>query len=176
MEMEQFIQRWNGQEGGAERANYILFLSELTDVLGIPQPEPADSRSTYRFEYPVEGDFGQKLRIDLYRENHFILEAKQSRLEHRSVSTSRQIRGQPPGRPLWASIAPQGGRRRARWEADMNAAFRQARGLAHRLSPEVDRPPFLITCDVGRQLFRVRRTFPGQGRAYRPLRESADRT
>lgn len=32
-----FIARWS-RSGGAERANYQLFLSELCDVLGVPLP------------------------------------------------------------------------------------------------------------------------------------------
>ena len=36
--IEAFISRWQGQEGGQERANYALFLTELCDVLGLPHP------------------------------------------------------------------------------------------------------------------------------------------
>ena len=39
--IEAFIARWQGREGGQERANYALFLSELCDVLGVPRPDPA---------------------------------------------------------------------------------------------------------------------------------------
>ena len=80
MDVQDFIDRWRGREGGAERANYVLFLRELTEALDLPIPEPADSRSTYRFEFPVQGDHGPPLRIDLYKRDAFILEAKQSRL------------------------------------------------------------------------------------------------
>jgi hypothetical protein len=41
---EPFITRWQGQEGGQERANYALFLTELCDALGLPHPDPADAR------------------------------------------------------------------------------------------------------------------------------------
>ncbi len=116
--------------GGAERANYVLFLTELTEALGLPRPEPADSRNTYRFEYPVDGDFGQKLRIDLYRENCFILEAKQSRLAanpfRRHEKSEAPVQEDLFGNP----VAPIGTQRRNRWTADMNAAFRQARDYA----------------------------------------------
>ena len=38
----------------AERANYIPFLSELCDVLGVPRPEPATGNGVpYRFERGV---------------------------------------------------------------------------------------------------------------------------
>jgi len=39
--VKRFIACWSGQEGGQERANYALFLSELCDVLGVARPEPA---------------------------------------------------------------------------------------------------------------------------------------
>lgn len=39
MNVDTFIQRWAGS-GGAERANYGQFLSELCRVLGVPEPEP----------------------------------------------------------------------------------------------------------------------------------------
>lgn len=62
MGVHEFIERWAGREGGAERANYALFLTELTTALELPPPEPADSVSGYRFEYPVRGDGPQVRR------------------------------------------------------------------------------------------------------------------
>ncbi len=58
--VEAFIQRWQGREGGQERANYALFLSELTDVIGAPRPEPprwtrTAMRSGGRLEPDVAG-------------------------------------------------------------------------------------------------------------------------
>ena len=38
-----FIRRWE-KSGGAERANYQLFLTELCDVLGVNHPEPTVRR------------------------------------------------------------------------------------------------------------------------------------
>jgi hypothetical protein len=83
--MEGFIARWQGQEGGQERANYALFLSELCDTLELPRPDPAKAtheRNDYVFERVVtrQRDEGDAIgRIDLYRKNSFVLEAKQSR-------------------------------------------------------------------------------------------------
>lgn len=48
-----FIARWQGREGGQERANYALFLTELCEVLEVPRPEPAGASSVandYVFE------------------------------------------------------------------------------------------------------------------------------
>ncbi|MGN6489754.1 MAG: hypothetical protein ACTHLT_18295, partial [Devosia sp.] len=56
MRVEEFIARWQGREGGAERANYALFLSELCDVLGVARPDPATAdhaHNDYVFERAV---------------------------------------------------------------------------------------------------------------------------
>lgn len=84
--VEAFIQRWQGQDGGQERANYALFLTELCDLLGLPHADPASAaheNNDYVFERAVkevarDGSSSQK-RIDLYKRNCFVLEAKQSR-------------------------------------------------------------------------------------------------
>jgi hypothetical protein len=44
--VEAFILRWQGREGGQERANYALFLTELCDLLGLPHPDPASAAHT----------------------------------------------------------------------------------------------------------------------------------
>jgi hypothetical protein len=87
LDVEEFISRWTAREGGAERANYQMFLSELCDVLGVARPEPAGAERAHNdsvFERAVrpratDGGTAPK-RIDLYKKNAFILEAKQSRL------------------------------------------------------------------------------------------------
>jgi len=160
-----FIERWSGREGGAERANYALFLTEMTQALDLPTPEPADSQSGYRFEFPVEGDFGQPLRIDLYKRGHFILEAKQSRLAVNQELKPKHEAIVQPDMFGHAPILRRG--RRAGQDADMGAAFRQARDYAHRLPPGHDRPPFVIACDVGRSFeFYADFTLDGRYRAF----------
>ncbi|MBA3812564.1 MAG: class I SAM-dependent DNA methyltransferase, partial [Caulobacteraceae bacterium] len=165
MGVEGFIARWGGREGGAERANYALFLAELTAALDLPPPQPAPS--DYRYEYPVRGAAGQPLRIDLYKKGCFILEAKQSRLDPakgEAIIVQEDLFGDAaPARP-----------RRRRWDADMRAAFNQAWDYASRLPPDHDRPPFLITCDVGRT-FELYSDFTGQGRAYRAFPAERER-
>ena len=80
-----FIARWQGQEGGQERANYALFLTELCDVLDLPHPDVAQAthaNNDYVFERAVQrhlADGDAAGRIDLYKRNSFVLEAKQSR-------------------------------------------------------------------------------------------------
>jgi len=56
--LEAFIARWQGREGGQERANYGLFLSELCDVPGVRRPDPAaatNEENDYVFERRVMG-------------------------------------------------------------------------------------------------------------------------
>src|SRR5689334_8504958 len=84
--VENFIARWQGREGGQERANYALFLTELCDVLGVSRPDPA-SASTEANDYVFERAVKERTadgseswgRIDLYKRGCFVLEAKQSR-------------------------------------------------------------------------------------------------
>jgi hypothetical protein len=56
----------------------------------------------------------------------------------------------------------------------MRAAFNQAWDYASRLPAEHERPPFLITCDVGRS-FEFYSDFSGQGRAYRAFPAERER-
>jgi hypothetical protein len=44
-EVEAFIARWSGREGGQERANCAMFLTEPCAALALPSPEPADDRT-----------------------------------------------------------------------------------------------------------------------------------
>lgn len=172
MGIDEFIETWSGREGGAERANYALFLTQLTQALDLPTPEPADSgNDKYRFEMPVRGNTNQPLRIDLYRKGAFILEAKQSRLEG-SPNPKNEITIQPD---LWSDApAPKSVKPRRGWDADMRAAFNQAWDYAGRLPANHDRPPFIITCDVGRT-FEFYADFSGQGRAYRAFPDERNR-
>src|SRR5688500_17302605 len=95
--VETFIHRWTAREGGAERANYQMFLSELCDVLGVRRPSPSGSDRDYNdyvFERAVRSRDGESTapkRIDLYKRNAFILEAKQSRLPGKKNAIPGQL-------------------------------------------------------------------------------------
>lgn len=75
-----FVARWQAS-GGAERANYQLFLIELCELLDLPRPEqtrPNVAGNAYVFERDVTF---QNLdgttsigRIDLYKRGCFVLE------------------------------------------------------------------------------------------------------
>jgi hypothetical protein len=81
--LESFIHRWR-QSGAAERANFQLFLTELCPLLGVPAPNPTSPESeqnNYVFEFDVTFQLGDGTtapgRIDLYKRDCFVLEAKQ---------------------------------------------------------------------------------------------------
>src|SRR5271169_5839634 len=166
--LEAFISRWQGREGGQERANYALFLSELCDVLGVSRPDPASATTEtndYVFERAVqdpdtEGGVSHR-RIDLYKRGCFVLEAKQSRQK----GGKKEVLGQPD---LFAHPEParRGARSASRaWDVLMLNARRQAEGYARALPVSHGWPPFILVCDVGHVL-EVYADFSGQGKNY----------
>jgi hypothetical protein len=160
--IDDFITRWSAARGGAERANYQMFLSELCEALDLPRPDPAsdDTRSNdYVFERGVkrresEG-MASTLRIDLYKRGAFILEAKQSKANQRDDQLSFFKADET------ASIAASEGK----WDVLMRNARKQAEDYAFRLPADHPAPPFIIVCDVG-YVFEVYADFSGSGRAY----------
>jgi hypothetical protein len=169
--IEAFIARWSDGEGGAERANSQIFLSELCDVLGVERPRPAGataSANDYVFERAVrrrESEAGSApLRIDLYKRDCFILEAKQSRV----MKVGTAMGGQRPARSRFDGqgdlFEASAGRTRG-WDALMVGARRQAEDYVFRLDSDHLAPPFIIVCDVGRCL-ELYADFSGSGRAY----------
>jgi hypothetical protein len=70
--------------GGSERANYVSFLNDLCDIIGVPHPDATredDALNDYVYERAVtfHHDAGTTStgRIDLYKRDCFVLEAKQ---------------------------------------------------------------------------------------------------
>jgi hypothetical protein len=169
---ERFIARWQGREGGQERANYGLFLSELCDAIGVPRPEPASATTAendYVFERAVremapDGAAGTG-RIDLYKKGCFVLEAKQSRL----AGGKKEIAAQPELFPRTEPRlgVPQLGVRTATraWDVLMRNARVQAERYARALPVEHGWPPFILICDVG-HVIEVYADFSGQGKNY----------
>src|ERR1700722_6771727 len=165
--VEAFIRRWQGREGGQERANYVSFLNELIVLLGLLPPDPADAtheHNDYVFERAVrkhrdEGD--SQGRIDLYKKHSFVLEAKQSRLKG-----VKKIAGQTA---LFTAEIPEDsrGRRGAdrAWDVLMLNAKRQAEEYARALPTSHGWPPFILVCDVG-HCIEVYADFSGQGKNY----------
>jgi len=163
--VDEFIGKWDNCSG-SERSNYAVFLTQLTQVLGVEAPGPNDD---YRIDAPVAGgaEAGGTGFIDLYKSGHFILEAKQSNVcELPTLPGIDDAQDSKPGR----------------YDELMRRAFRQARRYAQSL-PEPPWPPFIITLDVGRA-FELYFDYAGNGRDYRffpdrasyriPLRELRD--
>jgi len=169
--IERFIARWQGLQGGRERANYALFLIELAEALGVERPAPSDSeRRDYAFERTVtfrapDGTASTGF-IDLYKKGCFVLEAKQSRQKDGKKTVPGQadlFKADEDNTNL--------GRRTAdrNWDVLMLNARRQAEDYAKALEPSEGWPPFLIVCDVG-HCFEVFADFTGQGKNYQQIR------
>ncbi|MFS2111272.1 class I SAM-dependent DNA methyltransferase [Sphingomonas sp. Sphisp140] len=174
---EYFIERWRSGEGGAERANYALFLVELADPLELPHPDPAGAtheNNDYVFERvvrDVDGDGHVRIgRIDLYRRGCFVLEAKQSRWKDQRNAIPLSSPAHQPDLAVPALL----GRRSARrdWDVLMRNARDQAERYARALDAEHGWPPFLIVCDVGHCL-ELYADFSGQGKNYRHFPDRA---
>ncbi len=148
--LQAFIDRWS-PSGGAERANYALFLSELCDTLEVPRPEPTkpdDNQNTHVFERNVlfdnlDGTFSTG-RIDLYKRGCFILETKQSveRDDEDALSTAGQERQAKRKKG-------HGTRGTTAWNDTLLRARGQAEKCARSLAAPETRPPFLVVVDVG---------------------------
>jgi hypothetical protein len=157
-----FILKWLGVAGGAERANYSLFLTEFCTALGLPTPNPSakGTLGDYVFEGPVDALSGKgrksKNRIDLYKRGCFILEAKQSHVPQ-AQQNQPDLYDPAPSAPA----APSG----ARYDQYMREALEQARGYATALPADHPWPPFLMVCDVGRA-FELYFDWSGNGRGY----------
>lgn len=160
MTVSEFIAKWGGVTGGAERANLPQFINDMCLALGLPVPGVAVGGvlSDYQFEGPVQGGGagGNTGAIDLYKKGCFVLEGKQSRL-----SEADKAQAQLFDTPDSAPAAPSG----ARYDKLMRDALAQAKRYAVNLPADHPWPPFLIVCDVGRA-FELYFDWSGNGRGY----------
>lgn len=169
-DLETFIARWADGDGGQERANYALFLSELCDLLEVPRPDQASRDATtnaYAFERAVtfrlpDGSKSQG-RIDLYKRECFVLEAKQSWRPGAGKAPPEQGDLLTTAEPLPVARGKRAASRA--WDALMMNARRQAEDYAKALPTSEGWPPFLIVCDIG-HCFELYADFSGQGKNY----------
>lgn len=168
-DVNQFVSRWSGREGGQERANFAPFLIELCDVIGVSRPDPAGAShqfNDYVFERYVERSLPdgsiERGRIDLYKRGCFILEAKQSRLKGGKKAIPDE------NADLFSDVKLTADSKAGTLDHLMINARRQAEGYARALPQDHDYPPFILTCDVGR-LIEVYADFSGHGRHYSPF-------
>jgi hypothetical protein len=160
--IESFIAKWK-PSGGSERANAQHFLIDLCRLLGLEEPVPVKpgEPSDYGFEREVvfkHGDGTQSRgRIDLYRREAFVLEAKQA-------SDKEMERAVLPG------VGSKAGLRRntGAWKTAMLRAKNQAESYARALPAREGRPPFLIVADVG-HCFELYAEFTRSGATYTPF-------
>jgi hypothetical protein len=156
--------------GGAERANYQLFIERLCGALGLPGPDLAreeNSLNDYVFERRIDFKHPDGTTtsgfIDCYRKNSFVLEAKQSRKRQKARLAADQLLLLPEDEQQFKSGHALRGTRS--WDQVMLAARRQAEDYARALPVEHGYPPFLLVVDVG-HVIEVYADFSGQGKNY----------
>jgi hypothetical protein len=166
----EFEARWKNS-GGAERANYGLFLQDLCDLLQVPRPDPTTddpAQDQYVLERAVQFNDGPKKstgRIDLYKRGCFVLETKQGTdTPDQQQKQERAELGLDPAKRRKGHAV----RGSAKWAEMMQAARQQALGYVRALPPEEPRPLFVLVADVGFCL-DVYSNFAGVGDSFVPF-------
>jgi SAM-dependent methyltransferase len=167
--LDDFIVRWQNS-AAAERANYSLFLTQLCDLLGVPQPDPTQAeteRNAYVFERDVKFDQGDGTsttgRIDLYKRGCFVLEAKQGSDAQRAEEEA--ARALLPAGTKSTKKKGTAVRGTKAWDDAMVRARGQAEAYAKALPTSEGWPPFLIVVDVGHSI-ELYSEFTRAGKAY----------
>lgn len=156
--------------GGSELANYQLFVELLCSHLGLAGPDLAKEENQlndYVFERRIDFKHADGShtagRIDLYKRDCFILEAKQSAKRHVKKADPNQLDFLPEDA---SQLKPgQAKRGTGGWDRVMRAAKKQAEDYARALPVEHGYPPFLLIVDVG-HVIEVFADFSGQGKNY----------
>ncbi|WP_303312713.1 DNA methyltransferase [Hymenobacter sp. BT730] len=174
MHYTDFETRWL-KSGGAERANYGLFLTDLCDLLGVARPDATTddpAQDAYVLERAVTfGNSGGKAstgRIDLYKRGCFVLETKQG-----TDTPDQQAKAAKAELGLAADKRRKGHavRGTAKWGQMMEAARQQALGYVRALPGGEPRPPFVVVVDVG-YCIDLYSNFAGVGDNYVPFPDS----
>ena len=148
-----------------------MFANELCDLLDLSRPDPSQELNEYNdcvFERRVnfKHDDGSTTpgRIDLYKRDCFVLEAKQSA---KRVKAKKAEPCQPDLIPEDATQVKAGTATRGtgRWDRVMRAAKKQAEDYARALPKEHGWPPFILVVDVG-HVIEIYADFSGQGKNY----------
>ena len=175
-----FETRWIGS-GGAERANYGLFLHELCALIGVAPPDPTTdnpAQDAYVLERAVtfaDGTTGPTFRtstgrIDLYKRGCFVLETKQGidpstrDSPEKQQAIDRAELGLPPEKRRKGHAV----RGTAKWEQMMQTARQQALGYVRALPQAEPKPLFVLVVDVGYCL-DVYSNFAGVGDGFVPF-------
>ena len=151
MTYPEFETRWK-PAGGAERANYGLFLQDLCDLIGVPRPDPTTdnpAQDAYVLERAVEfNDNGKRStgRIDLYKRGCFVLETKQGTEtpDQQRALDHKELGFAPEKRRKGHAV-----RGTTKWQQMMQTARQQALGYVRALPADEPRPLFVLVVDVG---------------------------
>ncbi len=174
MNYPDFEARWL-RSGGAEHANYGLFLQDLCDLLEVPRPDPTTDDPTqdaYVFERGVTFNDGAGKRstgrIDLYKRGCFVLETKQGTdTSDQQVKAAKAELGQAAGKRRKGHAV----RGTAKWGQMVEAAREQALRYVRALPASEPRPPFVVVVDVGFSI-DLYSNFAGVGDSYVPFPDS----
>ncbi|MCT8266937.1 class I SAM-dependent DNA methyltransferase [Afifella sp. JA880] len=167
--VEHFIEVWSAS-GGAENANAQGFIRDLCDLLGVARPDATqenEALNNYVFEKRVDHrirGLTTAHRIDCYKRDCFILEAKQSSSQsRRGAADPNQSELLPEAAsPIRGGTAKRG---TAAWDKAMRSAYNQAVSYVGDLPAGHRPPPFVILVDVG-YVIELYANFSGQGRNY----------
>ena len=168
--VDDFIGRWE-KSGGSELANFQMFANELCKLLDLPPPDASQELNEYndyvferRVDYKFDDGTTARRRIDLYKRDCFVMEAKQSA---KRVAAKKADPCQPDLIPEDATQVKAGTATRGTggWDRAMRAAKRQAEDYARALPKEHGWPPIILIVDVG-YVIRVYADFSGQGKNY----------
>jgi hypothetical protein len=172
--IQSFIDRWS-TSGGAERANYALFLSELCDILDVAHPAPMrpdDDDNAHVLERRVvfaNPDGTQTYgRIDLYKRARFVLETKQG-IERHDEEAALSAAGQER---RTRRLRGHGTRGTAAWNDTLLRARGQSEQYARSLTAPETRPTFLVVVDVGHTI-DLYSEFTQTGGTYIPFPDAA---
>ena len=171
-DIDKFISQWR-DTGGSELANTHSFINGLCDLLEVEPPtgsRTVDVHNDYVFERRVfqdNGDGTQSFgRIDCYKRDCFILEAKQGSEADRAAADKGEddldIFGQTASARIKRGTARRG---TPGWAKAMVQAKGQAERYAKALPVDHGWPPILLVTDIG-YCIEVYADFTGTGKAY----------
>lgn len=171
-EIDKFIAVWR-DTGGSELANTQSFINGLCQLLDVAPPAGSrtdDVHNDYVFERRVfqdNGDGTQSFgRIDCYKRDAFILEAKQGSDADRAAVSKGEDDLDLFGQTASARVKRGSARRGTPgWAKAMVQAKGQAERYAKALPATHGWPPFLLVVDIG-YCIEVYADFTGTGKAY----------
>jgi hypothetical protein len=171
-EIDAFIAHWR-DTGGSELANTQSFINGLCQLLGVDAPAGSrtnDAHNDYVFERRVFQDNGDGTtsfgRVDCYKRDSFILDAKQGSEADRAAAERGEEDLDLFGQTATARIKRGTARRGTPgWAKAMVQAKGQAERYAKALPVDHGWPPFLLVADIG-YCIEVYADFTGTGKAY----------